>query len=63
VLCCLLQQRLADGSGYKLASHPPLDNFPGEQEEADCLRINQWSLKVCPSNTYGLIAALNMAPW
>lgn len=36
------QERLADGSGYHLVIHPPLDNFPGESEEADCLRINQW---------------------
>jgi KDO2-lipid IV(A) lauroyltransferase len=36
------QRRLADGSGYRLVIHPPLDNFPGESDEADCLRINQW---------------------
>lgn len=36
------QERLADGSGYRLVIHPPLENFPGETEEADCLRINQW---------------------
>ncbi|MEK1907342.1 MAG: lipid A biosynthesis lauroyl acyltransferase [Pseudomonas sp.] len=36
------QQRLADGSGYHLVVHPPLSDFPGESEEADCLRINQW---------------------
>ncbi|TWI55656.1 KDO2-lipid IV(A) lauroyltransferase [Pseudomonas duriflava] len=36
------QERLADGSGYRLVIHPPLDGFPGESEEADCLRINQW---------------------
>ena len=36
------QQRLADGSGYRLVIHPPLEGFPGESEEADCLRINQW---------------------
>lgn len=36
------QQRLADGSGYKLVIHPPLNDFPGESDEADCLRINQW---------------------
>lgn len=36
------QERLADGSGYRLVIHPPLENFPGESEEADCLRINQW---------------------
>lgn len=36
------QQRLADGSGYRLTVHPPLADFPGDSEEADCLRINQW---------------------
>ena len=36
------QERLADGSGYRLVIHPPLENFPGENEEADCRRINQW---------------------
>ncbi|WP_019410764.1 lipid A biosynthesis lauroyl acyltransferase [Pseudomonas psychrophila] len=45
------QQRLADGSGYKLVIHPPLDDFPGESDEADCLRINQWverAIRECP---------------
>ncbi|QLF92263.1 lipid A biosynthesis lauroyl acyltransferase [Pseudomonas sp. ABC1] len=36
------QERLADGSGYRLSIHAPLEHFPGETEEADCLRINQW---------------------
>lgn len=36
------QCRLADGRGYQLTIHPPLADFPGESEEADCLRINQW---------------------
>lgn len=36
------QERLADGSGYRLVIHPPLEDFPGETEETDCLRINQW---------------------
>lgn len=36
------QERLADGSGYRLVIHPPLADFPGESEEADCRRINQW---------------------
>lgn len=35
------QTRLADGSGYRLVIHPPLEGFPGESEEADCLRINR----------------------
>lgn len=45
------QQRLADGSGYRLTIHPPLADFPGESEEADCLRINQWveqAVRECP---------------
>ena len=45
------QQRLADGSGYKLVIHPPLRDFPGESDEADCLRINQWverAVRECP---------------
>lgn len=36
------QERLADGSGYRLVIHPPLEDFPGESEQADCLRINRW---------------------
>lgn len=35
------QSRLADGSGYRLVIHSPLEDFPGESEEADCRRINQ----------------------
>ncbi|MFP3514881.1 lipid A biosynthesis lauroyl acyltransferase [Pseudomonas sp. SIMBA_077] len=45
------QQRLADGSGYKLVIHPPLADFPGASDEADCLRINQWverAIQACP---------------
>ena len=45
------QQRLADGSGYRLTIHAPLVDFPGDSEEADCLRINQWieqAVRVCP---------------
>jgi len=45
------QRRLEDGSGYRLVIHPPLEHFPGESEEADCLRINQWVEQVvsaCP---------------
>ncbi|WP_407315646.1 lipid A biosynthesis lauroyl acyltransferase [Pseudomonas sp. nanlin1] len=45
------QQRLADGSGYRLVIHPPLQGFPGESEAADCLRINQWveqAVRECP---------------
>jgi len=36
------QARLADGSGYRLKIHPPLADFPGDSEEADCRRINAW---------------------
>ncbi|MDE1164074.1 MAG: lipid A biosynthesis lauroyl acyltransferase [Pseudomonas sp.] len=46
------QQRLADGSGYRLVIHPPLEDFPGESEAADCLRINQRveaAIRECPS--------------
>ena len=45
------QQRLADGSGYRLVIHPPLTDFPGESDEVDCLRINRWveaSVRECP---------------
>jgi KDO2-lipid IV(A) lauroyltransferase len=45
------QQRLRDGSGYRLVVHPPMEGFPGESEEADCLRTNQWVEEVirdCP---------------
>lgn len=44
------QERLADGSGYRLVIHPPLQDFPGESEEADCLRINQWIESVVRAN-------------
>ena len=46
------QERLADGSGYRLVIHPPLEDFPGESEEADCRRINQWieqAVGQCPA--------------
>ena len=45
------QERLADGSGYRLVIHAPLTDFPGETDEIDCLRINQWveaSVRECP---------------
>ena len=45
------QERLADGSGYRLVVHPPLQGFPADSEEADCLRINQWiehAVSQCP---------------
>lgn len=36
------QERLPEGQGYQLVIHPPLADFPGESEEADCRRINAW---------------------
>ncbi|MCP1512035.1 MULTISPECIES: lipid A biosynthesis lauroyl acyltransferase [Pseudomonas] len=45
------QERLADGSGYRLVIHPPLVDFPGDSDEVDCLRINQWieaCVRECP---------------
>ncbi len=47
----MTQVRLADGSGYRVCIHPPLADFPGDSEEADCLRINQWietAIRECP---------------
>ncbi len=35
-------ERLPHGKGYSLVVHPPLEEFPGESEEADCRRINEW---------------------
>ncbi len=32
--------RRADGSGYEVTVHPPLEDFPGEDEVADAARIN-----------------------
>jgi KDO2-lipid IV(A) lauroyltransferase len=45
------QERLADGSGYRLVIHPPLAGFPAGSEEEDCLLINQWveqAVSACP---------------
>lgn len=36
------QTRLPNAQGYRLTLHPPLEDFPGGDEEADALRINQW---------------------
>lgn len=40
------QERLPHGQGYRLTLHPPLENFPGPSDAADCLRINQWAERV-----------------
>ena len=45
------QERLPDAQGYRLCIHPPLADFPGDSEETDCLRINQWieqAIRACP---------------
>jgi KDO2-lipid IV(A) lauroyltransferase len=45
------QERLPNAQGYRLTIHPPLADFPGESEEADCLRVNQWieqAITACP---------------
>lgn len=36
------QTRLPDGKGYLLTVHPPLEDFPVGDEQADAVRINQW---------------------
>jgi len=45
------QERLEGGKGYRLVLHPPFEDFPGESEEADAVRINLWiekALRECP---------------
>ncbi|MDP3814987.1 lipid A biosynthesis lauroyl acyltransferase [Pseudomonas sp.] len=45
------QQRLPGAQGYRLTIHPPLADFPGDSEETDCLRVNQWieqAIRACP---------------
>lgn len=37
-----VQRPSADGTGYELYIYPPLDNFPSNSNELDCLTINQW---------------------
>lgn len=47
----MVQERLADGSGYVLRLEAPWQDFPGEDVEQDCLRINQWieqAILQCP---------------
>lgn len=36
------QTRLPKGQGYLIQIEPPLQDFPGDSDEHDCLRINQW---------------------
>ena len=36
------QSRLPRGKGYLLQIEPAWQEFPGENDEQDCLRINQW---------------------
>ncbi|TBU90585.1 lipid A biosynthesis lauroyl acyltransferase [Phytopseudomonas dryadis] len=46
------QVRLPGAQGYRLTIHPALADFPGESEEADCLRVNQWveqAIATCPT--------------
>ncbi|SDI17164.1 KDO2-lipid IV(A) lauroyltransferase [Pseudomonas flavescens] len=46
------QQRLPGNQGYRLTIHPPLADFPGESEDADCLRVNAWveeAIVTCPA--------------
>lgn len=36
------QVRLPNAQGYQLRLHPPLEDYPSGDDEADALRINQW---------------------
>lgn len=38
----MTQTRLAGGQGYVIKIEPPLQDFPSESDEQDCIRINQW---------------------
>lgn len=38
----MTQTRLPKGKGYLIKIEPPLENFPSDSEEQDCIRINQW---------------------
>ena len=38
----MTQTRLANGCGYFMKIEAPLQDFPGETDEQDCVRINQW---------------------
>lgn len=38
----MTQTRLPNGQGYLIKIEPALSDFPGESDEQDCLRLNQW---------------------
>lgn len=38
----MTQKRLPNGQGYLIKIEPALSDFPGESDEQDCLRLNQW---------------------
>ncbi|MDY0250345.1 MAG: lipid A biosynthesis lauroyl acyltransferase [Pseudomonas sp.] len=38
----MMQTRLANGCGYLIKIEAPLPDFPGDTDEQDCVRINQW---------------------
>lgn len=38
----MTQKRLPNGQGYLIKIEPALFDFPGESDEQDCLRLNQW---------------------
>lgn len=42
VVVPMQQTRLPHGRGYLIRIEPAWTEFPGEADEADCLRINQW---------------------
>ncbi len=42
VVIPMRQSRLPRGKGYLLQIEPAWQEFPGENDEQDCLRINQW---------------------
>lgn len=38
----MTQTRLANGRGYLIKIEAPLPDFPGDSDESDCMRVNQW---------------------
>lgn len=38
----MTQTRLPNGQGYLIKIEPALSDFPGESDEQDCVRLNQW---------------------